>query len=332
MKTYTSVTVSVAPALGLDLAKASFVAALRLDSDRVLVADFPNHAGGFRKLQTWLHQRFAGKVRAGLEATGIYGQALAQWLHAQGHTVHVLNPARVAAYARSTGQRNKTDPADARTIAAYVATHTLLAWQPPAPEQLDLQQLCRTRHQLAHQRQQLKNQLGNAAPAVRTYFEHLIAAFDAELVGVEQAIRTHLAAHPAQAEQVRRLTTVPGIGVRTATVVLAELPVITSESDPRALCAWCGLTPARHQSGPREGRAHLSRAGNAYLRDALFMPSLVAKRHNPLLRAFAARLASKPKKQGTILGAVSHKLLCILIGMLRHQRDFDPNWSPNPAA
>ena len=326
MKTYATVSLSAVPVLGLDLAKDSFVAALRMDEQRQLMASFPNHKGGFRKLHTWLHQHFAGKVRAGMEATGIYGQALAAWLYQKGHTVHVLNPARVAAYARSAGQRNKTDPADARIIAAFVATHSLPVWQPPAPAQLALQQLCRTRHQLAAQRQQISNQLHGAAPAVRPYFEHLLAAFDAELKRLEDALAAHLAAHPAHAEQVRRLATVPGIGIRTASVVLAELPPITPTSDPRTLCAWCGLTPTRHQSGPREGRTRLSRAGNTYLREALFMPALVAKRHNPLLRAFAERLARNGKDHGAILGAVAHKLLRILIGLLRHHHDFDPNW------
>lgn len=331
MKKLTTAT-PLAPVLGLDLAKDSFVATLRFDATRGPLATFPNHPGGFRRLKTWLHQHFAGRVRAGMEATGVYGQPLAHWLHRQRHTVHVLNPERVAAYARSLGQRNKTDPADARTIAAYVAGHTLPVWSPPPREHAQLQQLCRLRHQLGAQRQQLKNQLHCAAAVARGYLERLIGGFDAELARLETAIQRHLAAHCALREQVRRLTTVPGIGERTATVLLAELPPIRADSDPRALAAWCGLTPERHQTGPTEGRTRLSRAGNTYLRDALYMPALVAKRHNPLLRDFAQRLRGKTKRHGAILGALSHKLLRIAVGLLRHQKDFDPNWkSPHPA-
>ncbi len=314
------------PALGLDIACASFVAALHLDAARVLTATFPNHPGGFRRLRTWLYQHFSGQVRAGLEATGIYARPLAHWLHAHGHAVHLLNPARVVAYARAIGQRNKTDPADARTLAAYVAAHQLPVWTPPPPAHATLQAHTRLHHQLGVQRQQLKNQLHAAPACVRAHLQRVLAAIEAELHQVRLAIAAHLRAHPTLAEQVRRLATVPGVGEWTATVTVAELPPVTAASDARALAAWCALTPVRHQSGQRERPAHLGRAGNLLLRQALHMPALVAKRYNPVLRAFAARLATRGKRHGAILGAVAHKLLRILIGLLRHQRDFDPNW------
>jgi transposase len=327
MKKCTSL-VRAEPVLGVDIAQATFVAVLRVDETRQAKATFPNHAGGFRQLRTWLHQHFSNPVRAGLEATGIYSRDLATWLHGEGHQVHVLNPARVAAYAKSIGQRNKTDPADARMIAQYVAHHALPLWTPPAPEHAELQALTRLRQQLGEQRQRLVNEHASAAPIAQGVLHRLIADFDRELARLDAELKQHLAAHPQLAAQVERLTTVPGIGWKTATVVLAELPAVTFDSDPRALCAWAGLTPARHQSGTHEAPSRLSRAGNVYLRHALYMPSLVAKRHNPIIHAFAERLARKGTRHRALLGALSHKLLRILIGLLRHGQDFDPNWSP----
>jgi hypothetical protein len=61
------------------------------------------------------------------------------------------------------------------------------------------------------------------------------------------------------------------------------------------------------------------------------MPALVATRYNPVLRAFAQRLADKHKSHGAILGAVAHKMLRILVGLLKTNTDFDPNWSVNKA-
>jgi transposase len=316
------------PVLGLDIAQASFVAELRFDPTRHSQKQFANHRGGFRQLKTWLHQHFTGKARVGLEATGIYSEAIAHWLHAEGHVVHVLNPARVAAYARSIGQRNKTDPADARMIAQYVFHHSLPIWTPPPPEHAKLKRFTRLRRQLGDERQVLKNQRHSAGPEGAAILDRLIANFERELKVVEKALHTLLAEHPHLGEQVRRLTTIKGIGDKTATVVLAELPPITPDSDPRALCAWCGLTPRRHQSGNFEGRAYLGRAGNVHLRKALFMPSLVAKNRNPVLQVFAQRLAQTGHRPTAILGAVSHKLLRLMIGLLKHQQDFDPNWHP----
>ena len=118
-------------ALGIDLAARSFVAALWFDQARQLTACFPNDKRGFGQLGRWLKQHKLGTLRVGLEHTNSYGLALAHWLHAEGHQVHLLNPERVKRYAQARGQQNKTDPADARTIAAFVALHGLPAWVPP---------------------------------------------------------------------------------------------------------------------------------------------------------------------------------------------------------
>ena len=108
------------PVLGLDLAQATFVAALQFSEQQVLQQSFANTPSGFRKLGVWLHQHLASPLRVGLECTNTYAEPLAEWLHQHGHTVHLLNPERLAHYAKAIGQRNKTDPADAVTIAEYL--------------------------------------------------------------------------------------------------------------------------------------------------------------------------------------------------------------------
>jgi transposase len=313
--------------LGIDIAQHSLVAALRFDQQLFRTAQFPNHGGGFRQLRTWLKQQGVGLVRVGLESTSTYGEALAYWLHAEGHCVYLLNPERVACYARSLGQRNKTDPADAATIAAFVAQHQGTPWQPPSPEQKTLRSLTRTRQQLVETAVQLRNQCRTAEAPARVHLQNVLAHLCTELRHLAQEIAAHLRAHPALDTAVRRLMTVKGIGLTTAAVVLAELPPIGPQSDPRAICAWAGLTPRRRQSGRTEWRTHLSRKGNTYLRQALFMPAMVAKRFNPLLRDYAQRLAANGKSHGAILGALSHKMLRIIVGLLRTNTDFDPNWS-----
>src|SRR5262245_5122669 len=111
------------PSLGIDIARLSFEAALRLDDHRSLKARFDNRSSGFRKLHRWLKTHGVGPLRVGLESTNTYAEALAQWLHATGYQVYLLNPERTAHYARSLGQRNKTDPADALSIAHFIARH-----------------------------------------------------------------------------------------------------------------------------------------------------------------------------------------------------------------
>jgi transposase len=316
-----------APCLGIDIAQLSFVAALWFAPDRVLKKEFPNHGGGFRQLGRWLKTHGVGALRAAVESTNTYADALAQWLHDAGHRVYLLNPERVSHYARSLGQCNKTDPADAVTIALFIARHEATPWTPLAPEQKTLRSLTRARHQLVEQRVQLTNQLRTVEAAARPYLQAVLDMVRAQLLALAREITRHLHAHPALWTQVRRLMTMKGVGLTTAAVTIAELPPITAQSDPRTICGWAGLVPRRRQSGRIELPARLSRKGNVYLRRALYMPALVAKRHNPLLRAFALRLEQNGKTNGAILGAVAHKMLRILVGLLRSNTDFDPNWS-----
>lgn len=317
------------PTLGIDIAYLSFQAALWFDHNRCLKAEFANHKGGFRKLERWFKQHNIGLVRVGLESTNTYAEALAQWLHKEGHQVYLLNPERVSCYGRSLGQRNKTDSADSLTIARFVASHDdLTPWTPPPAEQRALRALLRVRHQLVETRKQLANQLRTAEAVVQPHLKAVLKSIDQQLSAIAKEIKAHLHTHPFLNEKVKLLTSTKGVGLITAATVIAELPPITSQTDPRAICAWAGLTPHRRQSGQTEGPARLSRKGNAYLRNALYMPALVAKRYNPLLRAFAQRLASHGKSQRAILGAVAHKMLRILVGLLRSNSTFDPNWSP----
>jgi transposase len=315
------------PCLGIDIARLSFVAALWFEAGQFIKAEFQNHAGGFRRLRRWLQQHGVGLVPVGLESTNTYAEGLAHWLHAQGHRVYLLNPERTACYARCLGQRNKTDPADAVTIAAFVAKHAGTPWQPPSPEQKALRSLTRARQQLVECGKKLRNQLQTADTIAQAHLQSVLHSVNQQLAAIAREVAAHLKAHPRLHQQVQRLMTVKGVGLLTAAIAVAELPPITPESDPRAISAWVGLTPRRHQSGKTELPAHLSRKGNVFLRQALFMPALVAKRYNPLFQNFARNLAAKGKRPGAIVGAVSHKLLRVLVGLLRSETDFDPNWS-----
>jgi len=316
------------PTLGLDMAKLSFAAALWFGPQHSMQSSFENTRTGYRKLSCWLKRHFAGgALRVGVESTSTYADGVVEWLHGQGHEVYLLNPERTACYARSLGQRNKTDAADAITIAAFIATHTGTPWQPLSAEQKHLRSLTRTRHQLTGIATELTNQLRTARGPGRAALQSVLRSVRLQLAALMRQIKEHLRQSPALDQHVRHLLTMDGIGLITAATMVAELPPITPQTDPRTLCGWAGLTPRRIQSGQKEWRSHLSKKGNQYLRDALYMPALVAKRHNSLIKAFSARLAAAGKSHGAILGAISHKMLRIAVGMLRSNSDFDPNWS-----
>ena len=200
--------------LGLDISKHNFDAAL-LDgpASKPRHRAFPNTPAGFERLREWLG---GTKAHACLEATGTYGDALARSLHAQGHTVSVVNPARIRAFAQTRMARTKTDKADALLIARFCALHQPEAWTPPALEASELQAWVRRLESL-HQMRGMENnrlQAGISAPVAASLQEHL-DYLDAEIAKTEQRIKDHINNSPGLREQRDLLVSIPGIADTT---------------------------------------------------------------------------------------------------------------------
>ena len=117
--------------LGIDVSKLTLDVALIFDN-RTLCRQFQNSRAGFKSIAAWLESLQIKQVHACLEATGIYGQAVALFLHECGHLVSVVNPLRIKGYASANMQRKKTDRLDARLIAAFCLTQEPDQWQPPS--------------------------------------------------------------------------------------------------------------------------------------------------------------------------------------------------------
>ncbi len=309
--------------LGLDISKLNFDAALLGGPDaRPRHKAFPNTAAGFERLQEWIG---ADQVYACLEATGTYGEALARSLHAGGHTVSVVNPARIKAFGQSQMSRAKTDKADAALIARFCALHRPEAWTPPAPEMSELQSWVRRLESL-HEMRQMENNRLKAGPAasVQVSFEEHIAFLDAEIQKTEQRIHDHISQNPSLKGQRDLLVSIPGIADATAAALLAELLDVAQFAGARQVAAFAGLVPRIRQSGTSvRGRACLSKMGSWRLRKALFYPAMVALRFNPVLQALNARLLAAGKNKKLIVGAAMRKLLHLAFGVLKSGKPFD---------
>lgn len=323
------------PTLGLDIAKAKLDAAL-LHGERVFHHVWPNTPAGFGQLADWLKARGVERVHVCLEATGTYGDAVAQFLHTAGHAVSFINPARLKAYAQSTMTRTKTDKTDAILLARFCQTHTLALWTPPDPEVQALQALVRRQDTLEAMRQQEANRLasGVTVALVRASLEHMLALLDAEIAELQALIQAHLQQHAALQRQHALLDSIPGIAATTATHLLAEVPNWQAYPSARQLTAQAGLTPRQRQSGSSvHGKPRLCKTGSARLRRLLYWPAIVALQHNPVIRALGDRLAARGKPKMVIIGAAMRKLLHLAFGVLKSGQPFDPNYrrAPLPA-
>lgn len=312
--------------LGIDLAKASFDATL-LRTDRTPQHhSFANSPDGFALLQTWLSQHGVTQLHAAMEATNIYWQALAAWLYAHDYTVSVVNPARIKGYAQAKMQRNKTDKLDSALIAAFCASERPEAWQPLSDEQRRLRALVRHRDDLLQTQLQQQNRLRDTTDSlVRRSLEKLLEALAKQLTEVAQEIKQQLAAVATFRDNLKLLTSIVGLGLVTASKILAEFPDLAQYHSAKAAAADAGLTPSHYESGTSvRRRARMSKLGKAGVRAALYFPAITAMTHCPAMKAYAARLAARGKPKKVVIGAVMRKLVHICYGVLKHRTPYDP--------
>ena len=314
--------------LGIDIAKAKFDVAL-LRSGTFKHHHFDNTPKGFAALQRWLQA--AGMtgddpLHACMEATGAYGDALAQWLFETGHTVSVVNPAQARDFARSLLTRNKTDAVDAAVLARLCQALQPPAWQPPPPEVRTLRALVRRLAALREARQQEHNRLDVAAPAVADSIRRHLDYLDAEIAALQHDIDDHIDQHPTLRQKRELLESIPGIGQQVSQHLLLWLHDGATFTHARQFAAFAGLTPRRYESGSSvRGKTRLSKVGQASLRALLYFPAMCAIRFNPIIKAFADRLRQAAKPPKLIIAAAMRKLLHIAFGVLKSNTPFNPN-------
>ena len=193
------------------------------------------------------------------------------------------------------------------------------------------QSLARELEALSDDLTRLKNRLeaaeqGVVHPGVVASLRRRITALEQEKQALEQELEQET--ERANQQELFLLQSIPGIGTRTACLLLAELGDVRRFASARKLVAFAGLTPARFESGSSVvRRARISRLGSAHLRRLLFMPSLAAIRYNPKVKDFFERLVESGKNRKAALVACMAKLLRMIYGVLVHQRPFDPAYT-----
>jgi transposase len=317
--------------VGIDVSQHTLDACLLPAPDgKARTQTFANDGAGHAALAAWADEH-AGAAPVGfcLESTGAYGVGLATALADDGRHVSVVNPARVKYAGLMRGQGNKTDRADARLIAEYATRERPPAWRPAPAEVQELQALVRRRDDL---RQLAAREQGRlAAPGLPRAAHKSIrrtATFLAkEADRLQRQADELIAASAALRADRELLESIPGIGAVTAQAILAELPDAGRFASAQQAAAYAGLAPREYRSGASvRRRTRLSKAGNARLRRALYLPALTALRFNPLLKALFERLVAAGKARMAAVGACMRKLLMIAYGVLKSRVPFDPAW------
>jgi len=314
--------------LGIDVAKETLDVALS-DGFHVKYDQFLNTQKGHEELELWLRKQTDTRIHICLEATGQYGDGVAEYLFAQGFPVSVVNPARIKHYANSKLRRNKTDKADAHLIAEYCIRENPAIWTPPPASFKDLQALVRHLDDLQGAFRQESNRLqsGVHTTFVVNSLTSICDFLDEQIKQTKKAIQDHIDQHEELKRMQTLIVTIPGIGKLTAAKLLGEIRNILDFQSARQLAAYAGLTPRNFLSGTSvHKKSRLSKTGNANLRKALFMPAVVAKQCNPIIRSFCSRLSNSGLLPMEVVGAAMRKLLHLVYGVLKTGRSFNPNY------
>lgn len=312
--------------VGIDVAKHSLdIATLQANGKHRTKSKLANTPAGFKEVEKWLEKHAQSGAWIVMEATGIYHEAVAEYLHGLGYQVCVMNPARIASYAQSELSRGKTDRTDAKLLATYGLRHVdqLRVWAPTPPAQKRLQALVRRLQDLKEIEQMERNRLEVSDASVQPSIHELLAHVERQIAETLHAIKLHIDDDPDLRGRRDLLVSIDGIADQTAALLMAELGDPLRFGEARAIVAYAGLNPRLQQSGQHQGHVRISKIGSPRLRAGLFMPALVAMTHNPAIKALSKRLKEKGKAGKQIVCAAMRKLLHIAYGVLKSGVPFD---------
>ena len=299
--------------VGIDVSKDRLDVAVRPSGEMFVVE---RTGAGLDDLVARLKRVAPGLI--GLEATGGFETVVTAALAAAGLPVVVVNPAQVRAFATAIGQRAKTDPIDARLIAHFVEATKPEPRALPDADTLLLADLVQRRRQIIAMIGAESQRLKRAPARVKKSIVRLLKALERELASVDGEIDGAVRGSPVWREKEDLLQSVPGVGPAISRTLIAELPEL-GRLDRKKIAALAGLAPFTRQSGQWRGRSFIG-GGRTVVRTALFMGAMVAKKHNPVLKAHFEHLVAVGKPRMVALIAVARKLLTILNAILRDQK------------
>ena len=303
--------------IGIDISKD------RLDAHRLpegTAKRFSNDKKGCRELVTWIGRDPVTRVV--YEATGAYHRLLESVLGQAGLPLARVNPRQARRFAEAIGLLAKTDRVDAAML-ARMGIALQPPQTPPASQRLvDLRDLNLARRALVKDRTAAKNRQKIARlPLIKRQLALRLRQIDRQIQTLDAAIDQQVQTDPDLRRRFEILISLPGISSTTATTLLAEMPELGT-LQARQAASLAGLAPVVRQSGTWRGKAHI-RGGRATLRQALYMPALVAARFNPDLKTLYKRLLGAGKPPKLAITAVMRKLITTANALIRENR----NWS-----
>lgn len=309
--------------IGIDVAQKELVVSIGNMDQEALVRiyahkTFVNNERGFTAMILWVKKQTGADspLRYVMEATGVYHEAVAYFLSDKAYSVSIVMPNKITNFFRTLEIKTVTDKSMSEAIALFGLEKKVEDWIQPKKVFRELRQVTRERDQLIAERTMLKNQLH--AEQVEAYpSEQIISRIKIRIKMVNGQLRETLSETTAAIkndreidQSVKLLTSIPGIGLLTAAVIMAETNGFELIRSKKQLTSYAGLDVKEKESGTSvKGKPRISKRGNRHLRKAMYMPALSAIRHSERYKNIFSRIVSRNgiKMKGAV--AVQRKLL-----------------------
>lgn len=317
--------------IGIDVSAKELTVVVSVNGKMRQAKTFENTPSGFKAI-VQIAAKLKGDVRVCLEATGVYHFDLAVALsRAEDIDVMVINPKVASNFAKVMMTRSKTDGIDAEVLAIYAERMPFESWQRPSDEMIALRAYARRITALNKLKAQTKNQFHALTSTVDTpslvidQVKELIHVLEKQIEDQRDAAVRLIKQHTALLSAFTLITSIKGIADASAVQILAELMSLPDDMSAKQWVAHAGLDPRAFQSGSSvDKKPRISKAGNKYIRQALYMPALVATRHEPHIKGFYEHMINDnglSKMQA--MCAVMRKLLHAIHGMLKTKKYFE---------
>lgn len=288
---------------------------------------FNNQKADFKNLSRWIKKSLISpsEVLITVEATGVYHEAIVNFLYEEGFQIFVSNPGRAKKFAQSLGLLHKTDKSDAAMLAKYGSLQTNKAqlWKPEGPQSREIKALVRRLNALEKDCQRENNRLeassiSGASNYVIESIKRMILILKTEIKELHGVIDDLINSNPVMKENHRLLLTIVGIG----SVMAREITCLFSTKsfdNAKQVAAYVGLIPKLNESGIFKGRTSLSKSGPSRIRSKLYLAAVSASKYNPNIAAQKDRLIRAGKSKMQALGAAMRKLIQICFGVIKNQ-------------
>jgi len=258
-----------------------------------------------------------------MESTGGYELALATELYVAGLPVAVVNPRQIRDFARAIGQIAKTDKIDAKVIAQFACMVEPAAKQVMDDKARQLKSLVARRDQLTDMHVAESNRMEHAVDrSIAHSIKAILKVIERQIADIDKQIAGHINHNQQLRRKAEIVDSAPSIGSTTASMLVTLLPEIGT-LNRRQIAALVGVAPMNRDSGAFRGK-RMTGGGRGRVRAGLFMPTLVAIQHNPVIRQFYQRLLSMGKTKMTAVIAAMRKLLTILNTMVAKNEFWNP--------